>query len=124
LGDFLGPILGDTVVHALGEAVVAKLWLVVNGVAIMNLIILSAVILSVVVSFLDWTRRSSAVISPAAFFALACFFPVVGEAGVAVVVVGMAAESIASVGFPTDRISMEGFLEGMCAPLAGGTMVF
>jgi hypothetical protein len=53
----------------------------------------------------------------AAFFGFARFFSAVAVAGVAV-------ESIASVGFPADQISMETFLEAMCAPLAGGTMVF
>jgi hypothetical protein len=45
-------------------------------------------------------------------------------AGVAMDIVGAAAESIASVAFPAGRISVEGFLKGMCAPLAGGGMIF
>jgi hypothetical protein len=52
-----------------------------------------------------------------AFFGFACFFPVMAVAGVT-------AESITSADFPVGRIYVEGFLEGMCAPLAGGTMVF
>jgi hypothetical protein len=53
----------------------------------------------------------------AVFFSFVCFFTLVAVAG-------MAAESITSAGLPAGRIYVEGFLAGIYASLAGGTMVF
>jgi hypothetical protein len=60
----------------------------------------------------------------AAFSGFAWFFLVVVVAGVMVAMAGASAESIASASFPVGRISVEGFLDGICAPLAGGVMIF
>jgi hypothetical protein len=60
----------------------------------------------------------------AAFFGFTYFFLTVAVAGVAVAMAGAAAKSTAPASFPIRRISAGEFLEGICAPVAGGAMVF